>query len=289
MPTFDPTATAWHCHNARILADASDLAYESEAKILAAAPAALGMAGAQCRYFQKIDTQGFLIADGEKIILAFRGSERPTSLDGVLDWLRNANIPTVPFSDYADSAPASTKIHHGFADGLRDVLGKITRHLAELDPESTRTLWITGHSLGGALAVAAALQFTFDSRHRRTISGLYTYGQPRVANPALCTALDHALGTRYQRVVNHLDIITRLPSRGIFKTYDHAGQVVYLRADGTADFTGQDWANALANPITEIFLSVLHLHPNFQEIVTDHFLVNDTQTGYRDRLAHLCP
>ena len=70
--------------------------------------------------------------------------------------------------------------------------------------EREQTLLLTGHSMGGALAVVAAAKFAADGAI--PIAGLYTFGQPTVAEPAFETELaTHR--RRYFRFVNSVDMV----------------------------------------------------------------------------------
>ena len=70
---------------------------------------------------------------------------------------------------------------------------------------------LTGHASlgGGALAVLAAALLHF--RDRQRIAGVFTYGQPRLGDPAFSTAFDQALGAVTFRYVNDLDVVPHVP------------------------------------------------------------------------------
>jgi hypothetical protein len=63
------------------------------------------------------------------------------------------------------------------------------------------------------------------------VRGLYTFGSPRVGNQGFKNRLAaHGLDRSAFRVVNDLDIITRVPP-GVL--YRHVGQLKLIDADGT--------------------------------------------------------
>jgi hypothetical protein len=70
-------------------------------------------------------------------------------------------------------------------------------------------VFVTGHSLGGALAVLAASVLL--SEGRQQIAAVYTYGQPRVGDPEFSAAFDAKLGALTFRYVNDLDIVPHVP------------------------------------------------------------------------------
>ncbi|MBT3493819.1 MAG: lipase family protein, partial [Rhodospirillaceae bacterium] len=155
--------------------------------------------------FSVAGTQGFAcksIVEGEPpyIVIAFRGTEQKVS-----DWLTDLNA--VPKVD------GKEKVHTGFwkafneaPDGgptARDVVkGIMDSSAAKDDSGAPLPLFITGHSLGGALALMAtkALALNIDG-------ACYTFGAPRIANYDYFKDLK----TPIYRVVNSSDIVPRVP------------------------------------------------------------------------------
>ena len=167
------------------------------------------------------NTQFAILARSDVVILAFRGTEKT-----VADWM--GNLKSRPF------APKWTqvgKVHTGFHDALEVVSPNDTtvlwqRLMAALRPAlaSGRPLWITGHSLGGALAALAAHRLAAEEKIR--VAGLCTLGQPRCGDEAFCKELGGLLIGRYWRVVNHRDPVPRVPTT-LQGDYDHAGTLLY--------------------------------------------------------------
>ncbi|MFP5289147.1 MAG: alpha/beta fold hydrolase [Thermoanaerobaculia bacterium] len=61
-----------------------------------------------------------------------------------------------------------------FADRIRELAARILQGLGSGSDD--RPLWLTGHSLGGAVAVLTA------SRLEKRVQGVYVYGAPRVGD-----------------------------------------------------------------------------------------------------------
>src|SRR5207249_4492483 len=74
-------------------------------------------------------------------------------------------------------------------------------------------LWLTGHSLGGALATLAAAHLGRDA-----VQGLYTYGCPRVGDVKFTSVLPEASHFRF---VHRRDWVVEQPPE--FLGYVHAG------------------------------------------------------------------
>lgn len=68
----------------------------------------------------------------------------------------------------------------------------------------------TGHSLGAALTLHAAMDLMLSSIVAPSKTILYTYGEPRIANLAFMNNLSNMLGEAY-RVVNNRDIVAHIP------------------------------------------------------------------------------
>jgi hypothetical protein len=196
--------------NARTLAVASDLAYLPSAEGAAAYSSQLGMDG---RLFSVGNTQAYFLQNDEHVVVAFRGTESPTTLDGLKDWLLTdaANLLILPEgrmgTDFA-AAGVGARFHQGFINALTDIWEPLLPAVEAELQRKDRPLWITGHSLGGALAVLAAWLF---DRKTIDVHQVYTFGGPMVGNTAATTALDKTFANRLFRYVNRPDPVPKLP------------------------------------------------------------------------------
>jgi triacylglycerol lipase len=83
------------------------------------------------------------------------------------------------------------------------------------------TLYITGHSLGGAVATLAALDVAANTRFNQPI--IYTIASPRAGDPTFGKRFDSTLVTSTifsWRVVNMFDLVPLLPPRDILDPLD---------------------------------------------------------------------
>lgn len=230
---FDTSATQWRTANALALAYAARLAYEGDRNKILQELQDWGFPAAGCRVFNVKTAQVLVAANEETIIVAFRGTE-PAKL---ADWLVDAEIIQNPWRDYFGK-PDPGRVHHGFIRNTSFVWKQLSQFVADARTNK-QPLWITGHSLGGAMALIAAAAFAFSNR--QAVNGLYTFGQPRTGNCAFAASCNRQLRSVAFRVVNNQDIVPHVPpvlipfllvpSHGpIF--YRHAGQLWQFDAAG---------------------------------------------------------
>ena len=218
---FEPRATSFSRINAQILAQASAIAYHQPAE--ASKWAAISGFTGPFDFFDNADTQGFVAESPDAIVVAFRGTQpnRP------MDWFVDFRATSGPWAHNVGH------VHDGFYSALRNVWG-VTLASGEILPRrllnrADKTIWITGHSLGGALAELCAAQAMFVSKI--PVQGVYTFGQPRVGNKDFADALNAELGSGIFRFVNDRDIVPRVPlftmgfcHYGAQRSFDHAGK-----------------------------------------------------------------
>ncbi|MFH2131797.1 MAG: lipase family protein [bacterium] len=91
-------------------------------------------------------------------------------------------------------------LHQGFARSARDVFNDIVPYL-----KKDRPISITGHSLGGAIAVILAMYL---DKASYPVKSVVTFGQPKVTNPGGASKFNHLNVTR---VVTPLDLVPLMP------------------------------------------------------------------------------
>ena len=169
----------------------------------------------------KTGIEYFIIATGSYIVIAFRGSEL-----SIEDWKTNADA----FKNSWVRCTGVGRVHGGFENGLTSIWQELYSNLLRLR-NNNQSIWITGHSQGGALAVLAASKLYHQNRAlSKAVYGIYTFGQPRIGNPVFAKSFDRNWSRKCFRVVNHNDIVTRLPSTDW--NYRHVGKLVYFDGRG---------------------------------------------------------
>ncbi|NLQ18628.1 lipase family protein [Marinomonas sp. M1K-6] len=119
-------------------------------------------------------------------------------------------------------AQLDIKLHQGFASGAKAVYADIKPFLSK-----QQTVQITGHSLGGAIAVILALYMQQDGYQ---ISQVVTFGQPKVTN---VTGAKKFTDLPLTRIVTAQDIVPLVPPISPMQIRDldiywHMGEEIIL-------------------------------------------------------------
>jgi triacylglycerol lipase len=211
---FQVAATSFSLINAWWLAEASTLVYADEDFVRAR----FSQAGLpQVRFFDKHSTQCYVAHNDQFAIVAFRGSEiwkkRETfDLNKLIaDFKADVDIRLTDW-------PQGGKVHRGFKEALEEVWLDILPYIRKLHSKGCN-IWMTGHSLGAALATLGAGRYG-------KVQGVYTFGSPRVGNNVFKQNFD----VNTYRIVNNDDIVARVPPPGV---YVHVGELKFIDGDGT--------------------------------------------------------
>jgi hypothetical protein len=244
-------SAAGDARNALILARACELAYYGEPEGPTRFRSELGM---EARLISVDNTQVYVAQNDASIVVAFRGSEAPTTLDGLKDWLlTNANNYLIlpegrAGTDFA-AAGVGARFHRGFLEALAMVWEPLLEAVNQALKAKERPLWVTGHSLGGALALLAAwrLQRSFVS-----VQEIVTFGAPMIGNDAAAKAFEQEFPGKIFRYVDLEDVVPHLPSVSLVaNAYTHCLNEVGLRAAQVAAAPGLDALKQAAGTSSE--------------------------------------
>ncbi|NUU23137.1 MAG: lipase family protein [Streptomycetaceae bacterium] len=220
-PTWNHAATGYSVPHAHALAHAAALAYKSPDEVETRARSwgfdrVRHFSSPHAMPFPIEDTQAYAMASDQMIVIAFRGTE-PTQ---IRDWLSDATTPPVP------GPGGNGFVHYGFNQALTSVYPEV-RDAAQQMATNGQTLWFTGHSLGGALAMLAGTRLYFEDP-KQLPDGVYTYGQPRTCEHLLAGAHKKPFKNRHYRFVNNNDIVTEVP----IEPFTHVDHLRYFDAQG---------------------------------------------------------
>ena len=157
--------------------------------------------------------QAALIEHEHYLCIVFRGTNE------LVDWLDNINaFPTKElFGEF----------HRGFWNSVEDVWQTINEQFRCLQEKKRLPLFITGHSLGGAMATIAAARLIHEDK---PLTSVYTFGQPRALSRETAQIFNVECKSRFFRFHNNNDIVTRVPAR--LMGYSHVGSYMYISEKG---------------------------------------------------------
>ncbi|MDK2124557.1 lipase family protein [Parachitinimonas caeni] len=181
-------------------------------------------------------------------IVVFRGSEVPSRVDHTPQELMNAFkdwVVTDANLFFVDWEYAGAQVHCGFYKAYRELVplegrrpgGELLGRVVELARRGL-PIWVTGHSLGGAMASLLASELAnmrLPSLARPiVVEGVYTFGAPYVGDRQFVESLNDVPA---YRVVNDLDLAARVPRRSaplpwLGERYAHYGELVLYDRNG---------------------------------------------------------
>ena len=176
-----------------------------------------------------VDAQCFSINHHTTLIVSFRGTE------SIQDWITDAMVLQVPMDLHHVEETKRPLVHHGFLTQFRSIEQDITRiiHDYVVKTEMPRIIF-TGHSLGGALATLATVEYGLKYSHIPI--SCVTFGSPRVGNTEFVSYFNHVVDESL-RFVNQEDPIPGIPTELRFV---HVPGIRYI-----------DRGNKIRNEVTE--------------------------------------
>jgi triacylglycerol lipase len=197
---------------------------------------------------------GMLVTTPTAAILAFRGT------DDLEDWATNLSLWFR--RPWGESWGA---VHAGFLTAVESLWGQLARSVQSLS-QTRMPIWITGHSLGGALAVLTAAKLA-NEHPKVIIGGVCTFGQPRVGNAKFAQRIKAHLGDRLMRFECTRDPVPEQPPGGI-----PCGRLMYFNREGQLvvepAFMQRWWDELRYQPIGIVGD---HLMGHYLRLVDSHF------------------
>ena len=217
-------------------AERSALAYGSREEITAAAP------GATVVDVDALDLRYMVETEGEVQRTTIRGTVF-ADREGLT--LRNAGLDARYRKEW--DSRSQCYVHRGFLEAAQQVYVELAPLL-----DSGHKQVVTGHSLGGAVALLVGLYLYREGYDVQ----VYTFGQPKVTN--LVGAHRHGGLLPLVRIVNARDPVPRVPPlswiAGQHGQYRHMGAQVTLHKNGRRTYLSPKratslWANLFWSPL----------------------------------------
>lgn len=148
------------------------------------------------------------------VLVVFRGSSN------IQNWILNIGTTRSSYS-----LCSGCSVHTGFSGGYNLVASAVKTAVQNLKAKYRGSkLFITGHSLGGALAILCTADF---KSVFGTVDLTYTFGQPRVGNQAFADWYEATHPNTF-RLVDYADIVTHLPPSNLGFVHNN-NQIWYQR------------------------------------------------------------
>ena len=161
-------------------------------------------------------TRGIIAATDKATIVAFAGTD-PVS---VQDWV----------ADFTLGRPTGD-IHAGFDAAAAAVQDRVRQAIAG-GIAARRKLFITGHSLGGAIGFATALRMIEDRALNLREAEVYSFGAPRTLRPGATARYAPLMNTTY-RLVHGNDVVPSVPPPDL--DFGHVGRPLLCPHGGPFD------------------------------------------------------
>jgi triacylglycerol lipase len=154
-------------------------------------------------------TGGFVARNDDMTWIVFEGTD-PLLIS---NWVSDFNF-----------LPNKKGLHQGFDEALEVAWDDIVSALKQSQP--IPRLYITGHSLGAALAALCAYRTT--NELGLMPEAVYAFGMPRVGTPDFAAAYNKQLGSRTYRLIHGDDVVPTVPPTRF--GFCHVGRCVVCKA-----------------------------------------------------------
>jgi triacylglycerol lipase len=164
-----------------------------------------------------VGTAGYVVEGSDIIVIVFRGTQDE------LDWKTNVNARLVALQ-------GGTRVHTGFFQAYWPIRDDMFDFVKRAIQDNPRPIYITGHSLGGALALMATAELANDDNAmiRDCIAACYTFGCPRAGD----SSFDIYVKAPLYRITNGVDLVPAIPPAIL--GYRRVGDTRYFGKLGTA-------------------------------------------------------
>ena len=163
----------------------------------------------------KTDVRYYLLYNNKKINVCFRGT-------------KNFNNLLINFNIYPKKFNNNIKIHSGYLNQYLNLKNNIIYDINNICYYNNITdVIISGHSMGGALAMIASLDLYEYFKNKNISIKCYTFGTPKFANYAFNHEYHKYINNSY-RFINKFDYTEKI---FMIFNYSHTNNAIYLKSN----------------------------------------------------------
>jgi triacylglycerol lipase len=156
----------------------------------------------------------FVATSGEAIYVVFRGTKT------IPEWIADATLTQVPYPFVEGGGSTETGFTRVYSSIDEAIVAEVNTLAATNDYD---TLYVTGHSLGAAVATLAAPQLARETRFDSPV--FYNFASPRTGDPIFADLVDE-LPTSW-RIANSNDEVPKLPPAVTIIFEDDRRQILF--------------------------------------------------------------
>lgn len=200
------------------------------------------------------DTQCTILSNdrGASIYIVFRGNNSPIDFEqDVVEFEREIIHECIIQNQqqiylYDQESRSGARMHQGLSECYLSIRPQIRHYLHR---HAVSRVTVTGHSLGGALAMLCAIDIQYNFSDQIAID-VYTFGAPRVGNDSFRKSFNHRIPNSY-RFVHGMDIVPALPR--VWQGYRHVDAEHRLGKRFSLNFISQRFKDhAIASYVTAL-------------------------------------
>jgi len=184
------------------------------------------------------DTEAIVVEAKDFLVVAFRGTTSKAD--------RKTNFRIGVARAPVENHPQKVRVHAGFYSAYQLVEDRVQAAIKSVPGKS---VYLTGHSLGGAVALVASAALGGRDDLGGRIAAVYTFGSPRVGGrdfPAIVKA-------PHYRVVNSGDVVPLVPPSWL-NGYVHTGEPYLLKGKRLKPIRKRPTGSVIILAIRSLFL-----------------------------------
>jgi len=227
------------------------------------------------KFYDDQNNEYAIVKHDKFIVVVFRGS------NSFRDWIQNFTVFNKNIGNIKNHIENMKQqvLHRGYmdaADKIVNELGLASSIKKMLPAGKTLPIWFTGHSNGGAMAIASALMLA--KKNEISPSGVMTFGAPKIMNKSLAREYENSI-PRSWRIIHGKDPVVAVPRfLGLLQArYEWETKPIFI-ASGTCKVLSKwpllnrlfpvigpgFWEHGLQDHRLRNYIECLHLHTHLR-------------------------